>query len=125
MIVSYSDIFLSTLQIRGACSGDSDPSLGASGVAVASIPNVRRWPVTAHLMLHDEWKYGQDGILDVTQLRFFTLKSAVRLFAETKYLVQLVQPYFSGRRYSIPNRFTFGLLSGFLAQRWLIRLQTR
>jgi len=75
-------------------------------------------------MLHDEWKYGQGGILDVTQLRFFTLKSAVRLFAETGYLVQLV-PYFSGRRYSIPNRFTFGLLSGFLAQRWLIRLQTR
>lgn len=99
------------------------PILAASGIAVASIPNVRHWPVLADLMLHDEWKYCQDGILDITHLRFFTLKSAVRLFVETGYSVQLIQPYFSGRRYSIPNRFTFGLLSGFLAQRWLMRLQ--
>jgi 2-polyprenyl-3-methyl-5-hydroxy-6-metoxy-1,4-benzoquinol methylase len=95
--------------------------LADDGIVVASVPNVKHWPVLANLILHDEWKYAQDGVLDVTHLRFFTRKNALRMFTENGYLVDAVHPYFNGRRYSIPHQITFGAFTGFLAERWLIR----
>lgn len=99
------------------------PLLAEDGIVVASIPNVKHWPVISNLMLHDEWRYTESGVLDITHLRFFTRKTAVRLFSETGYSVELVRPLFNGRRYSIPNRFTFGILAGFLSVGWLMRLR--
>lgn len=98
------------------------PFLADDGIAVASIPNVKHWPVMLNLILHDDWKYTDSGVLDVTHLRFFTRKTSMRLFSESGYSVDTVRPYFNGRRYSIPNRLTFGALAGFLAQRWVLRL---
>lgn len=99
------------------------PFLSDDGIVVASIPNVKHWPVISNLLFHDDWKYSESGILDITHLRFFTRRTAVRLFAETGYSVKNITPYFNGRRYSIPNKFTFGIFAGFLAQRWLMRMQ--
>lgn len=97
------------------------PFLADDGVAVASIPNVKHWPVISDLIFHDDWKYAESGVLDITHLRFFTRRSSVGLFQKTGYSVQSMTPYFNGRRYSLPNKFTFGILAGFFAQRWLIR----
>ncbi len=99
------------------------PFLADDGVAVASIPNVKHWPVMTDLIFRDEWKYRDWGVLDITHLRFFTRKSAARMFSETGYSVQIIKPSFNGRRYSIPNRLTSGIFAGFLAQRWLMRMQ--
>jgi 2-polyprenyl-3-methyl-5-hydroxy-6-metoxy-1,4-benzoquinol methylase len=96
--------------------------LADDGIAVASIPNVKHWPIIADLIFHDDWRYAESGVLDITHLRFFTRTNAIRLFSETGYSVETVLPYFNGRRYSIPNQVTFGGLAGFLAQRWLMRL---
>jgi hypothetical protein len=90
-------------------------------MVVASVPNVKHWPVIANLILHDDWKYVQDGVLDIAHLRFFTRKNALRMFSDNGYLVDAVHPYFNGRRYSIPHQISFGAFTGFLAERWLIR----
>ena len=99
------------------------PFLADDGIAVASIPNVKHWPIISDLIFHDDWKYAEAGVLDITHLRFFTRKTAARLFRESGYSVQTVTPYFNGRRYSIPNKVTFGLFAGFLTQRWLMRMR--
>jgi 2-polyprenyl-3-methyl-5-hydroxy-6-metoxy-1,4-benzoquinol methylase len=99
------------------------PFLAADGIVVASIPNVRHWPVIAGLVLHDDWPYTDCGVLDITHLRFFTRRTAMRMFSETGYAIEIVQPYFNSRRYSIPNSFTFGVLAGFFSVGWLMRLQ--
>ena len=98
------------------------PFLADDGIVVASIPNVKHWPVIADLILHDDWRYAESGVLDITHLRFFTRKTAIRMFSETGYSVDTIQPYFNGRRYSYTNQITFGAFAGFLAQRWLMRL---
>ena len=97
------------------------PHLRRGGIVVAGLPNVRHWPVISDLILHGEWEYSQSGVLDATHLRFFTLKSAKRLFKEAGYCVEFSEPTFNGRRYSYINRATFGLFTGFLSYRWLIR----
>lgn len=99
------------------------PFLADNGIVVASIPNVRHWPVIAELVFQDEWKYRESGVLDITHLRFFTRTSASRLFSETGYSVQSIKPYFNGRRYSLLDQFTFGTLTGLLSQRWLMRMR--
>ena len=98
------------------------PFLSDEGIAVASVPNVKHWPVISDLVFHDNWKYAESGVLDITHLRFFTRTTAARLFRETGYAVQSIKPYFNGRRYSIPNKLTFGIFAGFLAQRWMIQM---
>ncbi|MGA9768302.1 MAG: class I SAM-dependent methyltransferase [Blastocatellia bacterium] len=99
------------------------PFLADDGIAVASIPNVKHWSVISDLIFHDDWKYAESGVLDITHLRFFTRRTAARLFSETGYSVQSMMPGFNGRRYSIPNRFTMGIFAGFFAHRWLMRVR--
>lgn len=52
------------------------------GVIVASIPNIRHISVIGPLVVRDEFRYRNSGILDTTHLRFFTGSSIRRLFAE-------------------------------------------
>lgn len=56
--------------------------LKRGGRLIVSIPNVRHWSVTFSLLFRGEWTYHTHGILDRTHLRFFTRKSAIRLFME-------------------------------------------
>jgi trans-aconitate methyltransferase len=52
-----------------------------------SLPNVRNLAV--HAVLHNEgsWRYEDHGLLDITHIRFFTLRDAVRMMNETGYRV--------------------------------------
>ncbi len=50
------------------------------GQVLASIPNVQHWSVILNL-LRGEWRYEDDGLLDRTHLRFFTLESIKEMFA--------------------------------------------
>ena len=58
------------------------------GQIVASLPNVRHWEVLWQLLVGRDWKYGVEGILDRTHLRFFTAKSMRRLFEEAGFVVE-------------------------------------
>lgn len=55
------------------------------GSLVASIPNVRYWGVLKDLLIHGDWRYREDGVLDQTHLRFFTRASIARMFNETNF----------------------------------------
>ncbi len=80
------------------------------GELLISIPNVRNFKVTLPLLLKDEWQYTDEGLLDKTHLRFFTLKSIKRLLSHTGYQVNQVKfnlPISS--KSGVLNQFTFGL----------------
>jgi 2-polyprenyl-3-methyl-5-hydroxy-6-metoxy-1,4-benzoquinol methylase len=64
------------------------PFLAPDGIVLASIPNVRHLSVLVELAVHGEWNYVERGLLDVTHLRFFTLKGMRKLFEETGYRVE-------------------------------------
>ncbi len=49
------------------------------GQVLASIPNIQHYSVVANL-LRGKWEYQDEGLLDRTHLRFFTLDGALELF---------------------------------------------
>ncbi len=55
--------------------------LRPGGVVVACIPNIQHWTILAQL-LQGQWQYQDEGPLDRTHLRFFTLPSIYALFAQ-------------------------------------------
>jgi 2-polyprenyl-3-methyl-5-hydroxy-6-metoxy-1,4-benzoquinol methylase len=59
--------------------------LTPDGTVVCSIPNVRYFPVLFRLILRKEWRYVDNGVLDRTHLRFFTIKSIKEMFEGLHY----------------------------------------
>lgn len=64
------------------------PLLSAGGCVVASIPNMRFWPVLKGLFLHGNWEYADTGVLDRTHLRFFTRSTMNDLFTSSGYRIE-------------------------------------
>ena len=56
------------------------PLLNDNGYVVASLPNIRHFTVSLPLLLLGQWDYQDRGILDESHLRFFTRRSARKLF---------------------------------------------
>lgn len=56
--------------------------LTARGVMVVSLPNVRQYAIIKMLVRNGQWEYQESGIMDRTHLRFFTRKSAIKMFEE-------------------------------------------
>lgn len=69
-------------------------ALRPDGSVVASIPNVRHFPVFKNYFFEADWKYEKWGVMDRTHLRFFTKSSVVRLFTETGYVVDRIEGIF-------------------------------
>lgn len=55
----------------------------------ASIPNVRNYWLIGEL-IKGNWAYQPAGLLDVTHIRFFTLRECQRMFAETGYAIEKI-----------------------------------
>jgi SAM-dependent methyltransferase len=55
--------------------------LRPEGMVLACIPNVQHWSMFMRL-LHGNWRYEEEGLLDRTHLRFFTLESISQLFEQ-------------------------------------------
>lgn len=68
------------------------------GTLIGSLPNVRYLLNLRDLLVRKDWHYIEAGVLDRTHLRFFTLKSARRLFEECGFEVEYLAP-------SGPDRF--------------------
>jgi len=64
------------------------PKLRPGGCVVASIPNVLFIENLLHMLFERDFRYEDLGIRDRTHLRFFTRRSAVRLFEESGYEVE-------------------------------------
>ncbi|HTH81500.1 MAG TPA: class I SAM-dependent methyltransferase, partial [Mucilaginibacter sp.] len=65
--------------------------LKKQGYILASIPNVRWYPVVLSLLRYRDFKYLEAGVMDKTHLRFFTKKSMIRLFEESGYEVLIIE----------------------------------
>lgn len=87
--------------------------LSTEGVIVFSLPNVRYFGNLKNLLVHKDWRYQDEGILDRTHLRFFTEKSICRMFQDTGYQLTTMQglrPVRSWKFYFL-NLLTLGNLS--------------
>jgi 2-polyprenyl-3-methyl-5-hydroxy-6-metoxy-1,4-benzoquinol methylase len=71
---------------------DTRRLLSSTGRVVASIPNVRHRSVLRPLVLHGQWQYEEQGVLDRTHLRFFTRASMIDLFHDSGFEVLEIQP---------------------------------
>jgi 2-polyprenyl-3-methyl-5-hydroxy-6-metoxy-1,4-benzoquinol methylase len=67
------------------------PLLTETGCVVASIPNMRYWPVLNDLFIHANWEYADTGVLDRTHLRFFTRSTISELFTSSGYRVERME----------------------------------
>ena len=57
------------------------------GVVVSSIPNIRYFRNFFDLVFRKNWDYTDNGIMDKTHYRFFTIKSIPKMFDDTGYEV--------------------------------------
>ena len=64
------------------------PLLAPSGQLLASIPNVRNLGLVAELLQNGRWSYREQGLLDITHLRFFTFAEMRRMFEDTGYRIE-------------------------------------
>lgn len=64
--------------------------LADDGRVVISIPNIRFLPLLDDLV-RGYWRYADNGILDITHLRFFTLQELRRFLHETGYAIHHIR----------------------------------
>lgn len=83
-----------------------------NGYVVASIPNILFLSQIAHILIKQDWKYQESGILDYTHLRFFTRKSIVRMFDQCGFEIKRIEGINPDRRWiaRLFNMLTLGLL---------------
>lgn len=65
------------------------PWLSPSGVVILSVPNIRYQKILKELA-EGHFRYGEEGILDRTHLRFFTRESMLELFGDAGLWVESV-----------------------------------
>lgn len=96
--------------------------LAVGGTLIVSVPNIRHHSVLLPLAFKGRWEYTNDGLLDRTHLRFFTLASALRLLHHPLLgAVSCRRPGFApGSAKSIVNALTLGTLREFLAFHYLV-----
>lgn len=91
--------------------------LSEQGRIVISIPNIRYLPLLDDLA-RGYWRYAEMGILDITHLRFFTLKDLQRFIFETGYVMDqltygrdpTLTPLFESHRQNLPCTIDTGKL---------------
>ena len=83
--------------------------LTSGGYVVASIPNMRHFEVIKEFLIHRQWHYQDDGILDRTHLRFFTDRTVRELFEQSGLEVISLQGINGG-----PFPWKFGMLNRLL-----------
>jgi 2-polyprenyl-3-methyl-5-hydroxy-6-metoxy-1,4-benzoquinol methylase len=96
--------------------------IATNGELLISIPNVRNFRVTVPLVFKGDWEYQDEGLLDRTHLRFFTIASISRLLYECGYKVEeVLLDLPTSSKVGVLNMLTFGLFSNHLTSHYFIR----
>lgn len=96
--------------------------LSSAGVVVASLPNVRFFPVITDLLLRKNWEYTETGVLDRTHLRFFTMRTVRSLFEDAQYTVVALEGINASRslRFAIANLALLGSIEDMRYQQFAV-----
>jgi 2-polyprenyl-3-methyl-5-hydroxy-6-metoxy-1,4-benzoquinol methylase len=70
---------------------DCKQFLTEGGSVIASIPNILFYYQIAYVLIKQDWRYQESGILDYTHLRFFTKKSIVRMFKSCGFEIDAIE----------------------------------
>jgi len=73
------------------------------GFIVSSIPNVRYYHVLKDYLFNKNWDYGDEGVLDKTHLRFFTVNTIREMFQICGYRVVKIEGI-NGMDFPLPFR---------------------
>lgn len=65
--------------------------LKKDGKIYASVPNFLFFPNIYNILINQDWKYTDSGILDKTHLRFYTKKSIERLFNDNGFEIEHIE----------------------------------
>jgi SAM-dependent methyltransferase len=93
------------------------PYLSDGGHVVLSLPNIANLAVRVKLLC-GIFEYKSKGILDDSHLRFFTLKTASRMLAESGYCITTVETTFSLRSWGLEHRFWYARMTDWLGAWW-------
>jgi 2-polyprenyl-3-methyl-5-hydroxy-6-metoxy-1,4-benzoquinol methylase len=96
--------------------------LKSGGQLIASIPNVRHLSVVLPLAFAGRWRYGPQGLLDQTHLRFFTREGALALLSTEQLSVTQWLRNFPPlpSKTAIVNLITLGLMKDLLTVQYLV-----
>jgi len=73
------------------------PLLTDDAQVAISLPNVRNLQIAAQLHNEGTWRYSPEGLLDVTHIRFFTVRDIFQMLDETGYRVANVRSNIDAR----------------------------
>lgn len=90
--------------------GSLHERLEQDGTLIVSLPNVSHYHVSLPLFFRGKWEYRDQGLLDRTHMRFFTMNSAVALIGDAGFQVRRVI-----FKRQFPNIFA---LAGLTSQKW-------
>jgi len=100
---------------------DAVRCLKDDGTALLSIPNVKHYRVLRDLIFLDSWEYTEEGILDSTHLRFFTLRETRKLIAASGLAIAKLEYNIDCPGYLSMLNFLLGRrLSSFITVQYLI-----
>lgn len=97
--------------------------LSENGFLICSIPNVRHYSVIKDLIL-GKWEYEEEGLLDKTHLRFFTLSSIKKMIEDSGYKILYYQRQIKeGWKLRFLNLLFLNILKEFITFHYLIVAQ--
>ncbi|SDM64240.1 Methyltransferase domain-containing protein [Geoalkalibacter ferrihydriticus] len=88
--------------------------LKKDGTFLISIPNIKHYRILRKFLFSDEWRYTEAGILDITHIRFFTRKEALRMIEESGLQVSVL-------KYKTNKNILFRVVSLF-AKNWVMTI---
>lgn len=96
--------------------------LAPKGVIIASIPNLRFWPVSWGLFARGRFELTDRGVLDRTHLRWFVRDTATALMTSSGLSLERVIGRIPSRRWRFANALTGGMARGLFEMQYLIRV---
>jgi len=105
---------------------DHQAVLKKGGAIICSIPNVRNYRILRNLIFRGKWEYTDDGILDRSHLRFFTLDSIQGMLKEAGYEIEGLTKRSSGAHWvRWIHRLLGSRLIEFLVRQYIIVARKR
>lgn len=95
--------------------------LKKGGAIICSIPNIKHYRIIKKLVFKGKWEYTEDGIMDRTHLRFFTLDSIRTMLDEAGFEIKdLIKPPSGTSWLKWVNRILGGRLINFLVRQYIV-----